>query len=88
MPTSLNYSQRASANERQRSALLYANLPLQVGRAGPEEMEPVQKLSTLGHADKQTLLLLPACRLHLPAGPVTPVPAEVCIRNDILTSVP
>lgn len=42
----------------------------------------------LGHGDKQPSFLLPARRLHLPAGPVTPVPAEVSLRDGILTSVP
>lgn len=81
----LNYLQTILTNKWQCGA---ANLQLQAGCAGPEELELVQKLWVNRQEDKQPALLHPARRIHLPAVPVTPVPAEVHIRDDILTSVP
>lgn len=75
-------------HRRQLVATLCAYLPIQADRAGPKELEPIQKLQAFGHGDKQPPLLLPVRQLHLPAGPVTPVPAEARIVNNILTSVP
>lgn len=58
------------------------------GRAAQVLMKWSWSRSSRRHGDKQPLPFLPASWLHLPGGPATPVPAEVRIRSDILTSVP
>lgn len=88
----LNYLQRASTNEWQCKGALCANLPLQAvcvqGRACGVGSRSTGFRCLDTEMNGHLFCSPAACRLHLPAGPVTPAPAEVQIRNDILTSVP